>query len=61
MKGCNLLARTLVISFTEEFRREIGLKSLTLMGPSILGIKVMKEPLILCKQTFPSQKAAHSL
>jgi hypothetical protein len=56
-----MLARTLVISFTEEFRREIGLKSLTLMGPSILGIKVMKEPLILCKQTFPSQKAAHSL
>ena len=39
--GCNLLARTLVINFTEEFSSEIGLKSETFLAPSILGMRVM--------------------
>jgi hypothetical protein len=38
---CNLLARILVISLMEEFRREIVLKSPIEMGQSFLGIKVM--------------------
>jgi hypothetical protein len=41
----------------EEFRREIGLKSLMVMGQSFLGIKVMYEELMLLKQMSPTKKA----
>jgi hypothetical protein len=39
-----------VISLTEEFSKEIGLKSLILRGLSTLGMRVMQDPLILLIQ-----------
>lgn len=35
----------------EELSNDIGLKSLILEGPSTLGIRVIKDPFILCRQT----------
>jgi hypothetical protein len=35
------------MSFTEEFSKEIGLKSFTVSGLLILGTRVMKDELIL--------------
>jgi len=43
--------------FIEVLMREIGLKSFTLVGPSVFGIRVMQEPFRLYKQTFPQKKA----
>jgi len=36
-----LLARSLVMIFIEELRREMGLKSCTLEAPSILSMRVI--------------------
>jgi hypothetical protein len=55
----NLLAKSFVIILTDIFSSDIGLKSETLVGPSILGIRVIYEPLMLCKQTSPVKKAWH--
>jgi len=44
---CSLLASNFVISFMEQLRREMGLKLETLEGLGTLGIKVMKEELML--------------
>jgi hypothetical protein len=38
---------------TEEFRREMGLKLFTEICPSTLGIRVMKELLMLLRQRLP--------
>jgi hypothetical protein len=37
----SLFAKTFVINLIEEFKRDIGLKSFTLLGLSILGIIVI--------------------
>ena len=41
MLCCNLFAKILVISFTEELSREMGLKSLTLLALATLGVRVI--------------------
>jgi hypothetical protein len=51
IRGCSLLARVFVINLTEELSKEISLKSLILRGLSTLGMRVMKDPLILLIQT----------
>jgi hypothetical protein len=38
------------MSFIEEFKREMSLKSFTETGLSCLGIKVIYEPLMLRRQ-----------
>jgi len=43
--------------FTEELSREMGLYSLILVGPSIFGMRVIKEPLMLWRQTSSEKKA----
>jgi hypothetical protein len=52
----SLSAKIFVMSLMEEFRREIGLKSPTKRGHSFLGIKVIKEELMLLRQMYPSKK-----
>jgi hypothetical protein len=47
------MASNFVMSFKEEFRREIGLNSETVLAPSTLGTKVIYEELILLKQISP--------
>jgi len=42
--------------FIEELRREIGLKSFTLEAPSTLGMRVIKEVLIILVQRLPYWK-----
>jgi hypothetical protein len=39
------------MSLIEELRREMGLKSETLLASSTLGMRVMREELILLRQT----------
>ena len=56
----SLFARSFVISLIEPFSKEIGLKSPTCWAPSILGISVMYESFMLCRQTELSWKAKHS-
>jgi hypothetical protein len=51
---CNLLARSFVIIFNTLFRREMGLKSLAVVGLSHLGIRVMNEEFMLSKEIFSS-------
>jgi hypothetical protein len=50
----SLLANNLVKIFMEVFSREIGLKSEALEAPSTLSMRAMRDPLILCRQIFPS-------
>jgi hypothetical protein len=57
----SLSASSLVRSLSAEFNREIGLKSPTLMGLSHLGMRVIKELLMLWRQRFPSKKSSHNL
>jgi len=53
IRGCNLLARSLVMILKEELSSEIGLKSFILVGPSIFGTRVIKEPFMLLRQIYP--------
>ena len=48
----SLFASNFVTNFKQELDREIGLKSLGPSGDSTLGIKVIKEPLILSRLIF---------
>jgi hypothetical protein len=50
----SLIAKIFVRSLMEQFIGEIGLKSDAVRGFFFLGTKVMQDPLILCKQIFPS-------
>ena len=47
--------------FTEELSREMGLYSLILVGPSTFGMRIIKEALMLWRQTSSEKKAEHSL
>ena len=49
MNLCNLSARALVMIFTKEWIRLIGLKSPTESAPSFLGIRIMLAELISCR------------
>lgn len=53
MTGCNLLASNLVIILTEDLSKEIGLKSFTQIDQSTLGIRVIKELLMLLRHILP--------
>ena len=53
---CSLSARIFVSNLMLQLRREIGLKSLTVSGLFILGIRVMKETLMLSRLTIQSKK-----
>jgi hypothetical protein len=57
----SLLASNLVIDFIELLSKEIGLKSDTVEGFRIFGTRVMKEDLILWRQTLPAWKAEQRL
>ena len=48
-----LLAKIVMRSLMLQFRREMGLKSLTVSGLLIFGTKVMKELLMLSKIILP--------
>ena len=61
IRGCNLLARSLVMILTEELSSEISLKSFILVGPSIFGTRVIKEPFMLLRQICPWWKALQRL
>ena len=50
---CSMLARSLVKNFRQVFVREMGLKSFGTSGDRTFGIRVTKEPLILCREIFP--------
>jgi hypothetical protein len=50
---CSLFAIIFVIIFKAEFKREIGLKSPTLLGLLILGTMVIRELFINYKLTKP--------
>jgi len=43
------------------FKREVGLKSLTLVGLCTLGIKVMYELLIASRFKVPLKKSKHNV
>jgi hypothetical protein len=43
----------------DELRREMGLKSLIKRGQFFFGIRVIKEELMLLRQTEPSKKSLH--
>jgi hypothetical protein len=49
----SLLANILVSNFIEQFKSEIGLKSLTISGSCFFGIKVIKELLMDYKLALP--------
>jgi hypothetical protein len=49
------------MSLIEEFNREMDLKSVTFLGKSTFGTKVMKEELMLLRHTVLSKKALQSL
>jgi hypothetical protein len=51
MTNYNLFAKSLVINFNTEFKREIGLKAPALLGLLILGTRVIREMLIACRST----------
>ena len=49
MNLCNLSARALVMIFTKEWIRLIGLKSPTVSAPSFFGIRIILAELISCR------------
>jgi hypothetical protein len=50
IEGWSLFANSLVSNLTIEFSRDMGLKSLTDLALSTLGMSVTKDELILYKQ-----------
>jgi len=58
---CNMLANNFVMILIAQLRREIGLKSLTVAGLFVLGIRVMWELFIDCRSKEPLKKSKHRL
>ena len=61
MTSCNLLAKSLVTSFTDKFSKEMGLKSLTLEALSTFRMRVMNEELMLLRQILLLKKSLQML
>lgn len=58
---CNRFANSLVKNLKDRLSKEMGQKSLTVVGVGIFGMRVMKELLMLCKSRVLVAKSEQSL
>jgi hypothetical protein len=61
MTDWSLSPRSFVMTLITQFSRDIGLKSLTVVGEFTFGIRVMNELLIACRSIVPLKKSKQSL